>query len=292
MQRGVVAGPFWMCTACLSSALAGAMVRELGGAIPAWELAFFRSVLVAATLLPWMLRNKIGLEWTAQYKLYGLRVLFAFGAMILLFSALAAMPVADVFALQYTIPIMTIVMAVLFLGQKATIHTWIACAVGFAGALIIVRPGLIEVSLAAGFALLAALLSACSNTTVKLLARTEAAATITAVTAILMIPLALIPTLLYWVTPTMGQIPVIIGVALFGGVGGYSFTRAISAADARIVQPFQFTRMIFAAGIGFVLFNELPDLWTWIGAAVIFGGSYYVVWREDRASPVKPPVGI
>jgi drug/metabolite transporter (DMT)-like permease len=92
----------------------------------------------------------------------------------------------------------------------------------------------------------------------------------------------LIPTFFVWVTPSMEQVPWIFGAAFFSAVGGICFTSAVGAADARVVQPFQFTRMIFAAAIGYVMFVELPDLWTWVGATVIFAASYYIVWRETK----------
>ncbi len=76
-----------------------------------------------------------------------------------------------------------------------------------------------------------------------------------------------------------------LAIGIASSLGGYSFTRAVASADARIVQPFQFSRMIFATAIGFVMFAEFPDIWTWIGAAVIFAASYYVLPRERKGKP-------
>ena len=75
---------------------------------------------------------------------------------------------------------------------------------------------------------------------------------------------------------------VLLAIGVSSSIGGYCFTRAVASADARIVQPFQFSRMIFATAIGFLMFSELPDIWTWIGSAVIFAASYYVVLRERK----------
>ena len=87
-------------------------------------------------------------------------------------------------------------------------------------------------------------------------------------------------TFFVWVTPTTEQLPWVLGAAFFSAIGGLCFTLSVGAADARVVQPFQFTRMIFAALIGYLMFLELPDTWTWIGAAIIFISSYYIVLRE------------
>ncbi len=284
LRSGTVAGIFWMCVAIFLSTLGGACVRQLAGGLPTMELVFFRNVVGLAILAPWMLKQGTEALRTSRLKLLGLRVFFAYAAMVMLFYALAEMPIADVYALQYTIPLFTILLAVLILKQKADTFSWIATLIGFAGVLIVMRPGVIEFTLAAGGALAAACMSAGSNTTLKLLSRTESAGRITVYSNLLMLPCAAIPMFFVWITPTAQQWPWIFGVAVFSAVGGYCFTRAVSSADARIVQPFQFTRMIFATAIGYVLFVELPDLWTWVGAAVIFGSTYAIALREAKAN--------
>ena len=283
LKTGPAAGIFWMCMATLISSISGALVRELAGQIPTFELVFFRNLIAMVVLVPIVMRQGVGLPDRSQLPLYGARVFFAFVAMVFLFYALARMPIADVYALQYTIPLFTILLAVVVLKQKADMHSWVACFIGFVGTLIVMRPGIIEIPLAALGALAAAFLSAGSNTTIKLLAKKNSAEAITLWTNLGMFPLALIPTIFVWVTPTAIQWPLVIGVGVISSIGGYCFTRAVSAADARIVQPFQFSRMIFATAIGWIMFSELPDLWTWIGAAVIFGASYYIVYREGKA---------
>ena len=269
--------------ATLISSIAGGMVRELAGQIPAMELVFFRNVIALIVLVPIVMKQGVGLPSKSQIPVYALRVFFAYSAMVLLFYALARMPIADVYALQYTIPLFTILLAVIVLKQHADAHSWGACFVGFLGTLIVMRPGIIEITLASLAALTTAFMHAGSNTTIKILARRDNPEVITLWTNFGMLPLALIPTLFLWVTPTASQWPLVIGIGVVSSIGGYCFTRSVSAADARIVQPFQFSRMIFAAAIGWIMFSELPDLWTWIGAAVIFAASYYIVYREGRA---------
>lgn len=280
--NGYISGILWMCLAMLFSAAAGACVRELGGSVPTLELVFFRNIIGLLMLVPWLYRRGFGMMHTRCLPLYCLRVFFAWTAMVMLFFAWGKMPIADVFALQFTIPLFTIILAVFILKQKTDCQAWVACLIGFAGALIVMRPGLIELTIAAGAAIASAMMSAGSNTTIKLLTRTENAGTITVYSNLLMLPLSLIPAFFVWVTPTVAQAPWIIGAASFSAVGGLCFTLAVGAADARVVQPFQFTRMIFAAVIGYWMFFELPDVWTWVGAAVIFGASYYIVVRENK----------
>ena len=271
-----------MCLSMLLSAAAGACVRHLSGNVPTLELVFVRNVVGLLMFVPWLLRQGVSVMRTSCLPLYSLRVFFAYTAMVMLFFAWGELPIADVFALQFTIPLFTIMLAVLILKQQTDRQAWAACLIGFCGALIVMRPGVIELTMAAVAAIASAMMSAGSNTTIKLLTRTESVGTITVYSNLLMLPLALIPTFFVWVTPTLTQIPWIIGAALFSAVGGLCFTLAVGAADARVVQPFQFTRMIFAAAIGYWMFFELPDIWTWVGAAVIFGASYYIVIREAK----------
>lgn len=283
LGSGAAAGVFWMCVATFFNSVLGALVRSLGGEIPVIELVFFRNVIGMLVLLPWLLKAGSRALRMSQRPIYALRIGFAYTSMVLLFFALAELPIADVFALQYTIPLFTILLAVLVLKQKTSIQSWVACLVGFCGVLIVIRPGIVEVSVAAIAALGAALLSAGSNTTLKLLSRTESSGTIIFYTNLLMLPLSLIPTLYFWVSPSLAQLPWLLAIGLFGVAGGYCFVRAVGAADARIVQPFQFTRMFFGTALGYFLFLELPDFWTWVGAAVIFFATYYILWHEGRS---------
>lgn len=291
LRSGPAAGIFWMCMATLLSSVTGAFVRQLGGEIHAFELVFFRTVVALVLLAPWILRQGVRTMRTQRLPLYCLRVFFAYTGMVMLFYALGEMPIADVYALQYTIPLFTILLAVLLLKQQADGHAWTACLIGFAGTLIVMRPGIIELTLAAVFALSSAFMSAGSNTTIKLLSRTEGPEVITVYSNLLMMPLAFVPMLFVWVTPSWDQVPWILGIGVFGSTGGYCFTRSVSLADARIVQPFQFSRMLFAAALGFLMFGELPDIWTWVGAGVIFISSYYILFRESRARRARAKAG-
>ena len=280
LKTGPVAGIFWMCMATLISSISGGMVRELAGEIPTMELVFFRNVIALLVLFPIVRRQGIKLPDLPQTKLYMVRVVLTYGAMVMLFFALARMPIADVYALQYTTPLFTMVLAVFILKQHADKHSWLACIIGFIGTLIVMRPGIIEITLASAAALTMAFLYAGTNTTIKLLARKDNAEVITLWTNLMMLPLALVPALIFWVTPSIEQWPLVIGIGIVSSIGGYCFTRSVSAADARIVQPFQFSRIIFATAIGWIMFSELPDIWTWVGGVIIFISVVYITYRE------------
>lgn len=282
-QAAAIRGILWMLAAGVLSAVTAGLVRHLSGAFSAVELVLFRTLVGLFLLAPWLLYKGVGSLRTGRLPLYSLRTVFAYLAMVMSFYALAHIPLAEVYALQFTIPLFTIMLAVLLLGQRAGMGSWIACLVGFSGALVIVRPGFVELSVAAVLALVSALMSAGSNTTIKMLSRTESPEIITVYANLLMLPLALIPSLFVWVTPSWEQAPWLICLGLAGSISGYCFTRSVAAADARIVQPFQFMRMLFAALVGYVVFTELPGSWTWLGAVIIFASSTYIIRREAGA---------
>jgi len=129
-------------------------------------------------------------------------------------------------------------------------------------------------------ALATALSFATVNTLVKVMSRRESASVLVIYTNLLGLALALVPALLDWRTPSWADAPWILGMGAFGTAAQFCITRAIAVADARVVQPFDFARLPFAAAIGYVFFGEVFDPWTWIGAVIIFGAGYFVLWRE------------
>ena len=109
-----------------------------------------------------------------------------------------------------------------------------------------------------------------------------AAAVIVAYVSILMLVFSAVPAWFYWTDPAWADGPAILGVGVFALLGQYAITRAIAVADARVVQPFDFSRLITAAVIGWIVFGESSDIYTWIGALVIFCASYYVIVFERK----------
>ncbi len=273
-----------MVLATLMAALTGGAVRQLGGAYSPFELVFFRSFVGVVILSPWLIRmarNASLRPGSAKISIiFALRAIFSYGGLVCLFFALGAMPIANVYSLLFTTPLFTILMAVLLLKERAGTGSWIACLVGFAGALVIIRPGIVEVSIAALAAMATAGLYASANICIKVLSRTESPVRITIYNNLLILPLALAPTLFVWVTPAWQDVPWILTMALSNALGGLFHARAIAAADARVVQPFTFLRLIWAAGVGYVLFAELPGIWIWVGASIIFASSYYILYSE------------
>lgn len=278
----VIAGPAWMILAGLGYTLASVCTRELSSDYSTAQLAFMRAVIALGFVAPLILRNGISVMQTNVFPLHLLRSFFTYGGMMCWFYAVSVIPISDYTAMLYFQPIFTILFAMLILREKAGPRTWAAVAVAFVGALIILRPGFQDISLGMIATIATALLFAGVNTCMKFLSRTESAAVMVAYVSILMLVLSAVPAWLYWTDPVLADAPAILGIGVFALLGQYAITRSIAVADARVVQPFDFARLITAALLGWLVFGETSDAYTWAGALVIFCASYYVIVFERK----------
>ena len=277
-----VAGPGWMVLAGTGYTLASVCTRDLSSDYSTAQLAFMRAVIAIFFIMPMVARKGISVMKTTVFPIHVMRACLTYGGMMCWFYAVSIIPISDYTALLYIQPIFTILLAVLILGESAGPRTWAAIAAAFAGAIIILRPGFQEINLGMLAALATGILFAGVNTCMKTLSRTDSAAVIVAYVSILMLIFSSIPAWFYWTVPTWTDGPAIIGVGIFALLGQYAITRAIAIADARVVQPFDFSRLITAAIVGWLAFGESSDLYTWMGALVIFCASYYVIVFERK----------
>lgn len=284
MKQSVLAGVFWMVLCTGFQAMASGLVRLLSGDINIFQLLLFHGIIGSTLMLPYIARLPKGtMRRALNYKgLYFSRGLLSFIGMAASFYAYAIMDIANVQALLFTTPLFTILLASLILGELVGIRGWLACLIGFAGAMIIVRPGFTDLNLGAIAALGAALMFAAANIVIRKLSATENAVMITVAANLVIVPLALGPAIVNWVTPAWSDVPLILAMGLLFMMAQIFLTLSIGAADARIVQSINFLRLPWAVLIGWVLFTELPDFWTYIGAVVIFAAAYDVLMRERR----------
>lgn len=274
-DRNAVRGALWMAAASLMVAFSAACVRELSETYSVFQLVFLRSVVGTTLLMPWMIRmGRRGTLMTTRLPLYVLRTSLSYTGMVCVFYGLSNMPIGEVYSLLFLVPLITIVLAVVILGEHAGSHAWTACAVAFIGAMIILRPGIIPVSIAAGAVLYTAVTYAATNICIKSLARTDSPVHITIYGHVVALPFALVPALFAWKDLAWVDVPWILALGAFQLMSGLFHARSVSAADARVVQPFNFLRLPFSVVIAWFLFAELPSHWTWLGAGLIFASSY------------------
>jgi drug/metabolite transporter (DMT)-like permease len=277
-----VQGALWMLFSGLCYVISVTVLRDLGGAYSAFEITFIRSIVACLMLAPMFFRARVGSFWPDRPGTILLASVLIYLAIYLWLTGAAKMPVADFFAIQFTTPLITIVMAIVFLRERPDAASWIATFVGFAGVLIVVRPGFVAVSVGVAAALASCFAYASVNTCVKSLSGTVSATAIVFYTSLLMIPISLPMAVAEWKTPLPADWPAILAVCFFSTLGYTSISKSISLAPARVVQPVNFMRMPVAALVGLAVFGEFPDLWTWVGAFVIFLSTSYTVQRGAR----------
>jgi drug/metabolite transporter (DMT)-like permease len=255
-----------------------------------FEAAFFRNLFGLIVFIPFLTKHGLSVFRTRRIGMHLGRAGMNTVSMLSWFTALSLMPVADATALSLMGPVFVALLAIMFLGERVGPRRWFGIGLAIAGGLIIIRPGFSEIGLGTGLILFSAVIVSGSKLMAKVLSGTESAATIVALLTFIMVPTTLVPALFVWQTPTLEQLLFLVLIGVFGTVGHLLFVQAYKMADISLVEPAIFTRMIWAALIGFVLFAEFPDLWTWIGGAVIVVGTTYIARREAVRGVKKVPV--
>ncbi len=282
-----------MIAASLFFAALSAFVRYLGQSLHPFEVAFFRSLAGLGFMLPWLVRHGfIGMR-TNRLWLYSWRCLFGLIAMLCNFTSLALLPFEQAVALSFTTPLFSTMGAALILGETVRIRRWAATIIGFLGVLIMLRSGaqgpptlslsLSGQGLGVALGIAAAMFSAVTTLIVKNLANTEPSDAVVTYMVLLLTPMSLLPALPVWEWPAWPLWPFIAAMGVFGSLGHMCFMRAFAWSDASAVMPYDYTRLLFAAVIGYFAFSEAPDLWTWAGAAVIACSTIYIAHRETLA---------
>ena len=275
-----LAGALWMVGACLGFASMAGIIRHVSAELHPFEIAFFRNLFGLAFMMPWLARvGWSGLK-TQRIGLYTVRGIIGLGAMLAWFWAITILPLADATALSFTAPLFATILAVFVLAEVVRARRWAAILVGFVGALIILRPGVQEIGWPTLAVLFSSLLMATSTVMIKLLSRTEPTSAIVTYLVIYLTPMSLIPALFVWETPSWTTLAWLIALGGVATAAHQCITRSFTVAEASAVMPFDFTRLIFAALIGYFFFGQIPDLWSGIGAAVIVAASVYVAHRE------------
>ncbi len=258
-----------------------------------FEAAFFRLLFGLIPVIPWIVRDGWAPFRTKRFPLLGLRGVLNSGAMLSYFYALSITPIAQATALSFSAPIFAAILAVPFLGEVIRLRRWIAIGVGFAGTLVILRPGLTETDLGPVLVITSALLWGACVIIIKRLGTTESSATITIYMSLVMAPIALVPAVFVWVWPTGEQWLWLIALGCLGGLAQMAMTQSLKLADTHVVGPVDFTRLIWVAALGYLLFGEVPDIFVWLGGAMILGSTAYIAYREHRLgrSAAPPPAG-
>jgi drug/metabolite transporter (DMT)-like permease len=257
-----------------------------------YVMAFMRYFFGTLILLPIVL--KLGVRRatrTHRLPIHLFRGCIHACGMFLWFVGLPLTTLASITALGFTGPIFVTIGAALFLGEDVRLRRWIAVAVGFAGAMIIIRPG-VDIGLGAAVILASTPLFSASNLISKALARTESAPTIVIWQHLTIVLFAAPVALWFWQTPSWTDVLWFIAAGLCGTMGHICQQNGYQLADITLLQPIGFLSLLWNTLLGYFLFFQQPDVWTFVGAAVIFASAMYISHREAvRRARIKSAVG-
>jgi drug/metabolite transporter (DMT)-like permease len=276
-----------MVAAAAVTSMQGLLIRVAADSgIHAFEIAFFRSFFGFVAMAVVVLATTRRVPRVTALRPLGGSSLFHLMAMLSFFYGMAMMPLAESAALTFTAPLFGTLAAALFLGERVHARRWIAILVGFLGVLVVLRPGMVPVGIGPALVLFSTVAFAGVTVLVKRMTATEATTSVVFYQSLFVSVLTLPAALPVWTTPDPTMLAWLALIGALSTVGWLCFTRAFALADASALLPLEFTRLPFVALLGYLAFGEVPDVWVWLGAAVIFASGLAIAHRENAAARV------
>ena len=275
-------GVLWMGGAVLSFTAMAIAVRELQRHMGSFEIVFMRSVVMLAIVLAMLPRAGVASVKTQRLPVHVWRNVIHFLGQVLWVYSIGMLSLATVFAIEFTMPMWTALLAWLFLKERLSFPRLVQLALGFGGVLIILRPGGAGFHPAALAMILGSLCYASSFIFTKRLTSTDSALAVLFWMSVIQTPISLVAAAPQWVSPVAADLPWIVAIGIGSFSAHYCMTRAMILVDAMVAVPIDFARLPLIAVIGALAYNEPFDPLVIVGAAVIFAGTYYSLRRERR----------
>ena len=259
--------------------------REVSFALDTFEIMLFRSavgvIIVAFAAIAFGTWRQINCE---QFSLHFFRNIMHFIGQNLWFYAVTVIPLAQVFALEFTSPIWVILLSPLILGERITLVRAVAALMGFLGVLVVTRPDMAGVNAGVTMAASSAIFFAFTIIFTKRLTRTQSITCILFYLTVLQLGFGLV-TAGYdgdIALPNTETLPWLVLIGVAGLLAHFCITNALAIAPATVVVPIDFVRLPVIAIIGMLVYDEALDLWVLLGAGIIFAGNYLNIWSETR----------
>jgi drug/metabolite transporter (DMT)-like permease len=290
----VVKGVLLKLLSAILFAVMSALVRKLGPVAPVGQMVFFRSAFaVLPVLVIYAVRGELMSAVRTKRPLgqLGRGTLSTFG-MFTNFGALTRLPLADVTAISFASPLITVALAALILKERVRVYRWSAVAIGFVGVIVMLIPQFdvghyakIGAAVAAVGAVLAVASAVCNAATIIQTRRLTQSETtpcivfyfslICAIAGAVTLPFA-------WHSPTTAELAELIALGFLGGIAHIFLTESYRYAAASVVAPFDYTAMLWALLLGWWMFDELPQPLVYVGAAIVVAAGLFVIWRERQ----------
>ncbi len=282
-----VRAAFWMSGALVSFMAMAIAGRQLSTELTTFQILFFRSLVGLAVVLVLLQRTGWAQVRTQVFGTHLLRNVAHFGGQYGWFYGIALIPLTEVFAIEFTVPIWTAVLASFMLGERLSDTRKLAVALGFAGVIVILRPGFATISVAALAVLGGAFCYAISHVFTKRLSSTQTPLAILFYMTVIQLPLGLVPALPRWVWPSAALWPSVCIVAVTALSAHYCLTRAFRLADASVVVPLDFLRLPLIAVVDFLVYGEALNIWVFAGAAIVFVATWLNLRSATRSQAVE-----
>ena len=260
----------------------GALMRLAQTDLNVYTAGFLRFFIGLVIIAPYILKSKLKVYQTKNFKIHLIRSGLNLPAMLLGFAALTMVPFEKISALSFIVPFVVTILAVIFLKEKIRLYRILALFIGFVGVLIILRPGIIDISIGIQMTILSSFIWAVVMIITKKLTKNDSAITILTYQYTFMTFLSFIIVLFFWNTPSLSSLIYIFLSACAGTIVHIALNHALKLVDVSMTQTFSFFGLIIASLYGYFLFDEKPDLFTWIGALIIFIGVAIITYREIK----------
>lgn len=285
----VARGAFLVSAGSLTLVVMATLVKVLGARLPSMEILFFRSLIGFFFVLPIFIRNPMQPFRTKRFGMHLVRGATGAVGNACFFWTITHLLLADAMALQFSRPLFMIPLALIFLGEIAGLRRSLITIVGFLGILLYARPFTAGFEPGAFVGAMGAFFGGLVVISIKRLQTTEPTRVIMFYYAFWNAFFALIPALWFWVTPTLPELAVLTAIGFLGIAGQTMITHGLSQGDATVLAPLDYSRIVYSAALGYLLFGELPGLWSFAGMALIVASSLYLVLTEKRARAALPP---
>jgi len=283
LRSGPLAGIFWVTISmALFAVLAAGSRQAIALGYDPLQVVFLRNLAALVLMLPLLAWRGLSLLHSRAIHLYGVRVAISLVSMTAWFYALSLIPLGELTAIGFLSPLFGALGAIVFLGERVRLRRWTALIIGFIGAMVILRPGAGNLGLGQACGLVSAVAGGVIGVLLKRLTTEDDPDKIVFLTTAMLTPMSLVPALFVWKWPGLDILPVLAVIAITGVLGHVALMRGFRATDASLVMTFEFSRLPFVVGMGWWMFGETIDRWTWVGAAIIVASASYITHREAK----------
>ena len=271
---------FLIIISIIFGTLMGTFIKLAQEELNVFTTGFLRFFFGFLIITPYILKTKFKVFSTKNLKIHIVRSALNLPAMLLGFAALAMLPLEKMTAIHFIVPIIVTILAVIFLKEKIYLYRSIALVMGFLGMLIILRPGIIDISIGIYMALISSLIWSVVIILTKKVSKDDSAITILSHQYVYMSLFSFPLVIYFWDQPSLKTIILILCAAMSGTILHIALNHAYKLVDVTMTQPYSFLGLIASSIIGYFVFSDKPDFYTWLGASVIFCGVLLISYRE------------